>query len=217
MQFWITNSDWITNLAYLVASVLFIIGLKGLGHPRSAVRGNFIGALGMLLAIVVTLLDRSIIDYKFIALGLAAGTAIGAVISIRIAMTEMPQMVALFNGFGGGASIGVAGAALIEANLSGANDNMQLLIATAASGLIGGVTLFGSLIAWAKLQEVKWAPGGFAGVRIFNSVMGLMSAQGARGNQLVVVSYGEERPVCRVSDEACWAENRRVEIVYTAR
>jgi H+-translocating NAD(P) transhydrogenase subunit beta len=107
------------NFAYLIASVLFIMGLKGMSHPRTAVRGNLMGAMGMLIAIVVTLLDRSIISYEVIFAGLVVGSAIGAVMAIRVQMTAMPQMVALLNGFGGGASVLVAGAALLEAGVAG--------------------------------------------------------------------------------------------------
>ncbi len=142
------------NFTYLAASILFILGLKGLAHPRTAVRGNLFGALGMLLAIVVTLLDRRIVSYEIILAGAVIGSAIGAILAVKIKMTSMPQLVALFNGFGGGASILVAGAALIESNINPADSMLQLKIATVASGIIGAVTFWGSLVAFAKLQEV---------------------------------------------------------------
>lgn len=142
------------KFVYVIASILFIMGLKGLTHPRTAVRGNFLSAMGMLLAIVVTLLDRNIVSYQVIVGGLVVGSLIGIVLAVKIQMTAMPQLVALFNGFGGAASALVAGAALIESNLVGIPP-MQLLVATVASGLIGAVTLTGSLIAFAKLQEIK--------------------------------------------------------------
>lgn len=142
------------NLAYLVASALFILGLKGMSHPRTAVRGNLMGAAGMLIAVVVTLLDRRIISYEMIIGGLVLGAAIGAILAIRIQMTAMPQMVALLNGFGGGASVLVAGAALVEAQVAGAGFETQMTVATALSALIGGVTFFGSLIAFGKLQDL---------------------------------------------------------------
>lgn len=142
------------NLAYLVASVLFIFGLKGLSHPRTAVRGNLLGALGMLLAIVVTLLHRSIVSYQVIVAGLVVGGAIGAVMAVKVRMTAMPQMVALLNGFGGGASALVAGAALVEAVVLGQQPPVDFTVATVASGLIGGVTFWGSLVAFAKLEEL---------------------------------------------------------------
>ena len=98
------------SLAYLVAAVFFILGLKGLGHPRTAVRGNLFGAVGMLIAIAATLLARGL-SYQYIIIGVAIGGVIGAVAALRVKMTSMPEMVALFNGFGGIASVFVAGAA----------------------------------------------------------------------------------------------------------
>ena len=93
----------LVNLVYLVAAILFILGIKGLTKPATAVRGNMLSALGMLLAVIVTLLDSSIVDFTFIIAGVVAGGLIGAVMALRIQMTAMPQMVALLNGFGGGA------------------------------------------------------------------------------------------------------------------
>ena len=143
------------DVAYLIASVLFIFGLIGLSHPRTAVRGNLYGALGMLLAIVVTLADRQILGsgafaWAVIVAGLALGSLLGGVMAVKVQMTAMPQMVALLNGFGGGASVLVAGAALLDATQA----SLQLTIATVASGLIGGVTFWGSLVAFDKLQEM---------------------------------------------------------------
>ncbi|HUW81397.1 MAG TPA: NAD(P)(+) transhydrogenase (Re/Si-specific) subunit beta [Phycisphaerae bacterium] len=144
---------YLVNLAYLVASVLFVLGLKGLTHPRTAVRGNLLAALAMLLAIVVTLLDRHIVEFQYILAGLVIGGAVGAQLAVKIQMTDMPQLVALFNGFGGGASVLVAGAALTEAAaLATGAAAIQLTIATVASGVIGAVTFWGSLVAFAKLQ-----------------------------------------------------------------
>ncbi len=140
------------NIGYLVASVLFILGLKGLTHPRTAVRGNLLGAVGMLLAVVLTLTNQRIISYEWIILGLVIGGAIGAALAIKIEMTSMPELVAVFNGFGGIASIFVAGAALMENTLGGEVPMMQLTIAIAASGLIGAVTFWGSLVAFGKLK-----------------------------------------------------------------
>jgi NAD(P) transhydrogenase subunit beta len=142
------------QISYLAASVLFILGLKGMAHPRSAARANLLGALGMLVAIVATILDRRIISYETIFAGLVAGSAIGAVLAIRIRMTAMPQMVALLNGFGGGASVLVAGAALFEVQVAGDAFTLQMTVATALSALIGAVTFWGSLVAFAKLQEL---------------------------------------------------------------
>ncbi|NIT59683.1 MAG: NAD synthetase [Aliifodinibius sp.] len=150
-------SQAFVNIAYLVAATFFIIGLKGLAHPRTAVRGNLLGATGMLIAVVVTLLSKQL-DFGFIIAGVVVGAAIGSILAIKIEMTAMPQLVALFNGFGGGASVLVAGAELIkavnESGVSGISPDLQMLIATVASGLIGAVTFWGSLVAFAKLQGV---------------------------------------------------------------
>ena len=144
----------ISNLAYLVAAALFIVGLKGLTHPRSAVRGNLLGAVGMLLAVVVTLLQQDILGFEVILAGILIGSLVGAVLALRIQMTAMPQLVGLFNGFGGAASVLVAGAVLVQAIAAAAvaTVSLQFTVATAASGLIGAVTFFGSLVAFGKLQ-----------------------------------------------------------------
>ncbi len=151
----------IIGLAYLAAAVLFIFGLKGLTHPRTAVRGNLLGAAGMLLAILVTLVHQDIVGYVLIVIGILIGAAAGAVLAIKIHMTAMPQLVALFNGFGGGASVFVAGAELfvlgrkLHAAEAAAAPEGLLGIVTAGllAGLIGAVTFWGSLLAFAKLQE----------------------------------------------------------------
>ena len=127
----------LVNFAYLIAAVLFILGLKGLAHPRTAVRGNFLGALGMFIAIVVTLFNKNIIGFETIIAGIVVGSAIGAIVAVKIQMTAIPQMVALFNGFGGGASALVAGAALIEALLLSEAQSGQFKVATVASGCAG--------------------------------------------------------------------------------
>ena len=141
------------NLVYLVASVLFILGIKGLTHPRTAVRGNLLSAVGMLLAIVVTLLAFTAVNPTVIIAGLLAGTAAGAWLAVRVKMTGMPQMVALLNGFGGAASTLVAWAELAEKGWL--QPGPQFTAAVAASGIIGAVTFWGSLVAWAKLEEIK--------------------------------------------------------------
>ena len=147
-------SGALINLFYLIAAVLFILGLKGLTHPRTAVRGNLMGALGMLIAIVVTLTDHRIVSFQIIVAGFVVGGLIGAAMAYRAPMTAMPQVVAVFNGFGGGASALAVGAAFMEA-LKGEwieEINIQFTSAVAMSGLIGGVALTGSAIAFAKLQ-----------------------------------------------------------------
>jgi NAD(P) transhydrogenase subunit beta len=134
------------------------------------------GALGMLIAIVATLVDRHVVSYTVILAGFALGATVGAVMALRIAMTAIPQMVALLNGFGGGASVLVAGAALIEANADAASVGPQMTIATVASGIIGGVTFWGSLVAFAKLQEfvIKGNPIRIPLQNPFNATLGLI-------------------------------------------
>ncbi|MCP4895510.1 MAG: NAD(P)(+) transhydrogenase (Re/Si-specific) subunit beta [bacterium] len=152
----------IVNIVYLVAAVLFIYDLKMLAHPRTAVRGNALGFLAMLLAIVATLVSGKW-DWTYIILGIAIGSVIGTVAALKVKMTSMPELVGLFNGFGGGASVLVAGSALIatfSAVAAGTIEGtMQMKVATVLSGIIGSVTFFGSYVAFGKLAEflcVKW-------------------------------------------------------------
>jgi NAD(P) transhydrogenase subunit beta len=146
-------SPALLNTAYLVAAVLFILGLKGMTKPKTAVRGNLLGALGMLLAIVATLLAQAVVGYTLIVIGIVVGAVIGAYVAQTIKMEQMPEMVALLNGLGGVASVLVAGA---EFWRQGATQTIDARLATALSGLIGAVTLSGSLLAYAKLAELKF-------------------------------------------------------------
>ena len=104
---------WPINLAYLVASVLFILGIKGLTHPRTAVRGNLMSAVGMAIAVVATACAIGL-NWWVVILGVLVGSTIGAIAAVKIPMTGIPQMVAIFNGFGGGASVFVAWAAFVQ-------------------------------------------------------------------------------------------------------
>lgn len=142
------------KISYLIASVLFIVGLKNLSHPKTAVRGNTLGALGMLIAIAVTLLDKEIIGFEYIIAGVILGSLIGIILAKQIQMTAMPQLVALLNGFGGIASVLVAGAALLEALKLGSNIDPTFSVSTSLSAAIGAVTFSGSMIAFGKLQGV---------------------------------------------------------------
>ncbi len=163
----------VIDLGYLVAAVLFIVGLKGLGRPRTAPRGNLMGATGMLIAVLVTLVDQSILSYQFLAIGLALGIAIGALLALRVQMTSMPELVALFNGFGGGASVLVAASSFIEINELG-NSTGQIAVAAAVTSLVGAMTLSGSMIAFGKLQgRLKW--NGFRGLPIVRILVALIS------------------------------------------
>ena len=139
----------IIPLAYLVSAVMFIVGLKLMSAPRTAVRGNLVGAAGMLLAILVTLFDQGVAGYQFIALGLIAGTVIGTSMANQVKMTSMPQLVGMLNGLGGGGSVLVAFSDLLHHT----NQPVDTLIAVGVSGLIGAITFWGSLVAYAKLEE----------------------------------------------------------------
>jgi len=158
----------VVNIAYVVAAVLFILDLKWMAHPRTAVRGNRAGALAMLIAVLATLLSdqfrigQESIGWTYILIGLAVGALIGGVAALRVKMTAMPEMVGLFNGFGGAASVLVAGAAIVQAMQMVGQDatlDAQLSVAIVASTIIGSVTFFGSYVAFGKLAEflaVKW-------------------------------------------------------------
>lgn len=159
--------ELLVNLSYVAAAVLFIFGLKMLGSPATARKGNLVSAVGMFIAVVITLLDQSIIDYKWIAVGIVAGGVVGAIVARSVAMTSMPEMVALFNGFGGIASLFVGWAALY-----GFEANAFELITIVLSILIGGVTFTGSLIAYGKLSErMPGRPLVFSGQRVFNILL----------------------------------------------
>ncbi|MEE9470952.1 MAG: NAD(P)(+) transhydrogenase (Re/Si-specific) subunit beta [Gemmatimonadota bacterium] len=146
------TSDLFIWLAYLLSAVLFIVGLTRLSSPETARTGNAIAALGMLLAVVATLTDRAIIDFTWIVVGLLAGSATGLVMARTVKMTAMPQMVAVFNGFGGAASGLVAASEYLARGSSAAPLHMDLGISIMAGTLIGGVTFSGSLVAFGKLQ-----------------------------------------------------------------
>ena len=144
--------DQVLQLAYLVAGVLFIQGLRDMTHPRTATRGNAISSTGMFLAVAITVLWFEILSPVILAAGLLVGGAIGAYLAVTVETTEMPQLVGLFNGFGGGASAVVAGAELIDVLASGEALSVGLSTTAAIAGLIGSVTFWGSLVAAGKLH-----------------------------------------------------------------
>ncbi|MCZ6445018.1 MAG: NAD(P)(+) transhydrogenase (Re/Si-specific) subunit beta [Planctomycetota bacterium] len=163
------------NVIYFVAAAMFIFGIKGLTHPRTAVRGNMLGAGGMLLAIVVTLIDKEILGWQWIILGLVLGSSIGGYLGVKIQMTAMPQLVALFNGFGGAASALVGGAVMHELISKGESITTQGAVAIAATGLIGAVTFSGSIVAFAKLQElISGKPITHLGLKAANTALTLL-------------------------------------------
>jgi NAD(P) transhydrogenase subunit beta len=166
--------DSLIQYSYIVAAALFVFGLKQLGSPATARRGNMISSLGMLLAIVAALLDQGIVDYKWIALGFVVGGAVGAAAARLVAMTSMPEMVALFNGFGGMASLLVGWAALSPVS------STFTLVTIVLSILIGGVTFTGSLIAYGKLSETIGSGAVlFRGQQVVNSLIVLGILAGA--------------------------------------
>ena len=159
--------ELIANFFYIISAALFIFGLKLLGSPATARRGNLLSSLGMLIAVVAGLSAEGIIDYKFIIIGMILGSVIGATAARLVAMTSMPEMVALFNGSGGAASLLVGWGTLYGSDVSTFTAFTVILAI-----LIGGLTFTGSLIAYGKLSE---AIGGgavvFKGQRVFNTLL----------------------------------------------
>lgn len=159
----------IVNVAYIAASILFIVGLKMLGSPDTARRGNLFSSMGMLLAVLVTLVDQSIIDFTWIVVGLISGGIIGYLAATKVQMTSMPEMVAIFNGFGGIASLLVGSAEFIRGS--------DYLFPIYLTVLIGGLTFTGSLIAYGKLSEIIGGrPTLYKGQQIVNSLLLLLVA-----------------------------------------
>jgi len=155
------------NFVYVISSGLFIFGLKMLSSPATARKGNLLSAVGMLLAIVVTLLYAGL-DYKWILVGVAIGTVIGLVSAYKVQMTSMPEMVALFNGFGGIASMFLAWG---EYHQSG-DLTTFIAVVTFLSAFIGGVTFSGSMVAFGKLAEIMPSKAVvFKGQHIVNSII----------------------------------------------
>jgi NAD(P) transhydrogenase subunit beta len=142
------------DACYVVASVLFILGIRGLSHPRTARQGNRLAAVGMGIAVVATLLDKQIDEYGLIAVGIGVGTVIGVVSARAVKMTAIPQMVALFNGVGGGAVALVALSEYHDRIPSPGLIPLDTLIPTLLACVIGAISFAGSLIAFSKLQEL---------------------------------------------------------------
>ena len=154
--------EWIP-LGYLLSAALFIFGLKKLGHPRTAPRGNQYGALGMLVAVLTTIIDMQLsttggMHRELIVAGLVVGSVIGAIMAVKVEMTGMPELVALFNGFGGAASALVALSETwkyIEDSSLALPTGLSLQVVVVAAGLsalVGWMTLTGSLLAMFKLK-----------------------------------------------------------------
>jgi H+-translocating NAD(P) transhydrogenase subunit beta len=174
-----------TNIFYVLAGVLFILGLKKLSHPKTARTGNMLASVGMLIAIVVTLLAAEVIDFKLIFIGMIIGAIIGGFFAIKVEMTSMPQMVAIFNGFGGGASALVAAADFLK-NADNMANGMPIMVGgfeispifyggvVAFSIFVGTLTFTGSFIAFGKLQGfISGQPIVFFGQQIINALLAL--------------------------------------------
>ena len=171
----------LSSLAYLVASVLFILALRGLSHPVTARRGLQYGMGGMALAILTTLLSPHVNTYMLIVLGIAIGGAIGTTIAKKIAMTELPQLMAAFHSLVGLAAVCVAAAAFYNPQAYGigtANDiHLSSLIEMALGAAIGAVTFTGSIVAWGKLQgTISGKPVVFEGQHKLNAGLGVLLA-----------------------------------------
>ena len=159
-----------TNLSYVLASVLFILGIKKLSHPKTARDGNFIASFGMLIAIIATLVSYGKIDFQMIAIGMIIGAIIGATFAIKVEMTQMPQMVAIFNGFGGGASALVAAAEFLKTG----EITTFTLGTIIVSIFVGTLTFTGSFIAFGKLQGfISGQPVVFPGQQVINALLAL--------------------------------------------
>jgi NAD(P) transhydrogenase subunit beta len=147
-------SKEVTNLLYLITIVTFILALRFLSNPATARRGNQIGALGMLVAIVVTFAQDEITSYWEIAVGMAIGGVFGAVAARKVRMTAMPQMVALFNGVGGGAAALISLAEFHNRAPDPGTLNWDISTSIMLSAIIGSISFAGSMVAFAKLQEL---------------------------------------------------------------
>lgn len=140
------------NLSYLTAAVCFILGIKGMTKPATAVRGNQLAAVGMLVAVVAALMHHEIVGYSTIIAGMLLGGSIGVWLARRTAMTSMPELVASLNGIGGAASLTVAASTWLTASAAGVSHSSAWVVAIVASVMIGAITLSGSLVAVLKLK-----------------------------------------------------------------
>ncbi|MET0065203.1 MAG: NAD(P)(+) transhydrogenase (Re/Si-specific) subunit beta [Candidatus Thiodiazotropha sp.] len=161
------------SIAYLVSAILFILALKGLTHPSSARRGNYLGMTGMGIAILATLLGHEVQSYGFILAGVAAGALIGALLASRVQMTAMPQLVAALHSFVGMAAVLVAIGTYLNHSADGSL-NPVMMGELSAGIIIGAITFSGSVVAFAKLQGlVSGAPVKFQGQHALNAAMAL--------------------------------------------
>ena len=159
------------SVLYVLSSVLFIIGIKKLSHPKTARSGNFISSLGMLIAIITTLVSSGTVNLELVAVGIVIGSIIGAFFAIRVEMTQMPQMVAIFNGFGGIASALIAAAEFLNPS----EPLLSFSLATISLSIfIGTLTFTGSFVAFGKLQGfISGQPIVFMGQQLLNAIIGI--------------------------------------------
>ena len=159
-----------TNLSYVLSSVLFILGIKKLSHPKTARNGNLLAFIAMFIAIIATLISYDQLDYKIIFIGIAIGAIIGSIFAVKVEMTQMPQMVAIFNGFGGAASALVAAAEYLDLS----QPSSFTLTTIVLSIFIGTLTFTGSFIAFGKLQGfISGQPIVFSGNQLFNALIAI--------------------------------------------
>jgi len=167
------------NIAYLVSAVCFIYGLKMLSHPKTARNGNMIAAIGMLIAVLATTIPDALgnnpaLSFQMIGIAMVIGSVIGAFFAIRVQMTQMPQLVAMFNGFGGGASAFVAASEFLKLKNTITGDSSFLVISIMLSLVIRTLTLTGSFIAFGKLQGlITTKPVTFPGQQILNALLAI--------------------------------------------
>jgi len=172
------------NFLYLLSAICFIYGLKMLSHPKTARNGNIFASIGMLIAIVATVFLGTDLDLKMIGIAMIIGSIIGAFFAIKVEMTQMPQLVAIFNGFGGGASALVASSEFLK---YGSDSTFFLIISITLSVLVGTLTLTGSFIAFGKLQGlVSSQPITFPGQQFFNAILAI----GMIAAAYMISSYG---------------------------
>ncbi len=195
------STESLINLAYIAAAILFVFGIKMLGSADTARRGNMISSIGMLIAVVITLLDQQILSYQYIFIGLIVGATIGAIAAKVVKMTGMPEMVALFNGFGGLASLLVGWGEYNKIKALGwdvyiANGINPYFITTVIflAVLIGAVTFTGSLFAWGKLSgKVSGRAMVFPGQMVINALVA--AAVLGAGSWYVIQYAGVNTPV----------------------
>jgi H+-translocating NAD(P) transhydrogenase subunit beta len=178
------------DISYLVSAVLFIYGLKMLSHPRTARNGNIIASIGMLIAIIATVYFGAKLDFMMIGVAMIIGSIIGVFFAIKVEMTQMPQLVAIFNGFGGAASALVATSEFLKNDglrLPGTEPSILLIISITLSVLIGTLTFTGSFIAFGKLQGlISTKPITFKGQQVVNAMLAIIMFSAA----YLIPNYG---------------------------